>query len=350
MEANLSNYYIIDWNFSSTSPFYDNIVYGGFVVQTNSVVFGVMLAIWTSILNVFLISSILCEKQTRVDVYFLQIMNMSLANIFTGVFVIPLTIYSLLYPWELGEVLCKFWIIFDNLLPFASITTLVIMNIDRLIYLTHPKAYKCLFQTCLKQIILMTPWLTSLVIVVPLWTHGALPFDLHPGECAIVIMHSAAVACSVITYFVPLSILIFITLKILIVRIQTDRKLTSTASDRSALKLTTFSTTDQPISEPEEQREKTLSPGSIGSLCLANFIFCSMWFPYQFVTLLMTVCTSHLCMPSPALSQAVTWTATSSAGVVPLVWFIDSKMKRSCMRLVCRSKHRDSDDLVEVDV
>ena len=351
MDRNLSDHYIWDWNYSSTYPFYDNItVYEEFVVQTQSVVFGVMLAIWATLLNLFVISSILYEKRTRIDVYFLQIMNMSLANIFIGVFVIPLTVYSILYPWELGEVLCKFWIIFDNLLPFASITTLVIMNIDRLILLTHSKAYKCLFQTCLKQIILMTPWMTSLVIVVPLWTHGALPYHMDPGECIIIIVHSAAVAYSVITYFVPLSMIIFITLKIMIVRIQTDRQYTTTTCDRSALKLSTFSTTEQPVNEPEERREKTVSTGSIASLCLANFIFCSMWFPYQFVTLLMTLCTSHLCMPSQALSQAVTWTATASAGVVPFVWFIDSKMRRSCTGFVCRAKTRDRDDLSEGDV
>ena len=347
MDMNISDY-PMDWNISPP-PFNDNVTLI-FVVQTNSVVFGVMLSIWTTLLNIFVISAILCEKKTRIDVYFLQIMNMSLANILTGVFVIPLTVYSLLYPWQLGEVLCKVWIIIDNLLPFVSMTTLVILNIDRLMYLTHLKAYKCLFQTCLKQIILMTPWMTSLVIVVPLWTHGAMQFPLRPGECAIVIMYSAAVTYSAITYFIPLSVLIFITLKILIVRIQTDRKYNTTTSDRSALKLTTFSTTDLPISEPEDQRDKTLPPGSVGALCLANFIFCSMWFPYQFVTLLMTVCSVDRCMPSPALIQAVTWAATSSAGVVPLVWFIDSKMKRSCTGLVCRTKHTDNDELVEVDV
>lgn len=353
MDGNLTDYYEADYNYSTIHPLYD-FPFAGFTThtrQTHGAVFGVILSIWTVVLNFLVICTILCERRTRIDVYFLQIMNMAAANVFTGLFVIPLTVYSILQPWNLGTVLCKFWIIFDVLLSFASMLTLVILNLDRLILMIHPKTYKCLFQTCLKPIILMTPWLTSMIIVVPLWTHGALLYELRPGECVIMLIPSAAVACSVITYFFPLSIIIFITVKILLVRMFTDRQNINVSSDRSALKLSTFSpTNEQTVNTTEDGRVKHVSAGSIAAICIANFLFCSLWFPYQFVTMLMTVCTWEMCLPSAGLSKIVTWMATASAGVVPLAWFADKKMKRSCTTHICRAKSTDSGEVIEVDL
>ena len=347
------DYELYHSNVSDIPPYYDDGHYESFIssTQTHTAVFGIILTILTILVNLIVIASILSEKRTRVDVYFLQIVNISLANLLIGSFVIPLTVYSILYPWDLGEVLCKSWIIFDVLLPFASILMLAILNIDRLLLLTYPKVYSCLFQTCLKQIILMIPWMLSLVIVVPFWTYGALPYQLNPGECVIMIIHSAAIACSILTYFVPLAMIVCLTLKILIVRMQSDRQYLTSSTDRCALKMSTLSSLDEPSTPDTEQtRVKNVPTESIVALCLANFIYCSMWFPYQFVTLLMTVCSSHLCMPSAALSQTVTWAATASAGIVPLVWFVESKVKRSCISLVCRTAVPDSDTFTEADV
>ena len=330
---------------SSDLPLYDDHAAYDMVInnQTHTAVFGIILTIWTLFMNTLVIVSNFCEAKTRFDVFYLQIVNLSAVNILIGLFAIPLTVYSLLFPWELGEVLCKMWIIIDVLLPFASMLILILMNIDRIILITHPKIYQCLFEKCLKHILLLTPWLISLITVVPLWTYGALPYELNPGECIIMITHSAALACTILTYFVPLLVIVCLILKLLITKMRNHQD-SVTNSDQWSLKVSTEPSPSASTNmTPEQRRINNGTTNSVMALCLANFVLCTMWFPFQCVSVIMTLCTSHLCMPSSTLSQTVTWAATASSGIVPLVFLVDLRIKRGCSNALRCINHSDSD-------
>ena len=318
-------------------------------VETYNAILGYILSAGTLVLNIII--AILCTyaQRHKSDVFYLQIINFSITNILIGAFVIPLTVYSILFPWNIGVTLCKIWIICDVLLPFTSMLILILLTVDRLVLTTYPKVHTCLFQKCLKQIIIMTPWLMSFVIVVPFWTHGALPYELNPGECVIMTSHSVALACTLLTFFIPLFCIILLLIKIVTVRMRKEDTYVSTVEDSIPLNLsTTTSSSEAPITERKVSDPihiETVSLETILSVFLADIVYCSMWFPYHTVSLIMTLCTTHLCIPSSALIQSVTWTATASAALVPYVWLADSNIR------YCRSKPPSHGiELVETDV
>ena len=333
-ELNSSNiyYYYYYWINHTDQPYYDDdTTYENFVtnIQKYSAIFGIILSVWTIVVNALIIVSVLCNKQLKSDVFYLQIINFAFANVFIGAFVIPLTVYSILCPWKIGDIICKTWIISDVLLPFASLLMLVILNLDRLLLLTHAKSYMCLFQQCLKPLILLTPWMTSFFVIVPLWTHGSLPYDLQHGECVVMLSKSVAFAGTVITYFIPCIFVIVTAVTIVFVRLRRRRRRTQHGGSLNTLK----STVESVVVEHKRRKKNTMkkiTSDSILAIFLSDFLFCSMWFPYQCMNILIAFCSAILCMPSPMLSQIVTWTATASTCIIPLAWLADTNIRESC--------------------
>ena len=351
MTGNSSSNFVMYFN-SSDYPPYDNsaafdIIYTN---QTHTAIFGIILTIWTLFMNLLVIISNFCERKTCWNTFYLQIVNLSITNIVIGLFSLPLTVYSLLYPWELGEVLCKMWIIGDVLLPFASMLILIIMDIDRIVLLTYPKVYPCLFENCLKQIIMITPWLLSLIIVVPLWTHGALPYELDPGVCTIMITFSASIACTIITYFVPVFIMVLLTSKLLITRMKTYHYFDKDTDHVSFAVSSESSNQGTTCLTSEQRRQEHKTTNSVMALCLANFVLCIMWFPFHCVSMVMTLCTSLMCIPSVTLNQVITWAATASSGIIPLVFFADSNIRRGCGSVIYCIRRSDREAHNEVHV
>ena len=318
-------------------------------VQKYTAILGLVLCIASIVVNILVITVCMRDSKFRKDIFYLQIINFSIANTLIGGFVIPLTIYSILQPWNLGDFLCKVWILSDVYLPFVSLIILILLSLDRLMALTRAKAYSCLFQQCLKQILLTGPWIISFVFVVPLWTHGSFPYELGPGECMLMLSKSVAFAGCIITYFIPCTCVIFFALAIILVRLGHRGIWVSSRHRKPSLdSLVTSSEIvieDPPEPQPTTKKnEKTATTQSIVAVFLSSFLFCSMWFPFQCTNLLISFCTSQLCMPSPILSQVVTWMATASSCIVPAAWLVDIELRRGCESMLCGEAQRSYSD------
>ena len=349
-------YYFVnhsDINYDDETPAHYDVFFTS--VQKYTAILGVMLCIASIVVNLLVITVCLRDSKFKSDIFYLQIVNFSIANVLIGGFVIPLTVYSILYPWNLGDFLCKVWILSDVFLPFVSLLILILLNLDRLMLLTRAETYSCLFQLCLKYILLTGPWMVSFVVIVPLWTHGSLPYELRPGECILMLSKSVAFAGCLITYFIPCVCLMLIALAIILVRLGHRRLSTSGrhrkhSPDTFILLVTSSEITIEKTPEPkttEKLNHKRASTQSVVAVFLASFLFCSMWFPYQCMNLLISFCTSQLCMPSPVLSQVVTWAATASACVVPAAWLVETDKRRSCELLLCGENKRSFGEVEE---
>ena len=342
-------YYYYYWINNTDQSYYDDdTTYENFVtnIQKYSAIFGIILSVWTIIVNTLIIILILRDKKLKSDVFYLQIINFAVANVLIGAFVIPLTVYSILCPWKLGESVCKTWIICDVFFPFTSLLTLVILNVDRLMLLTHAKTYTCLFQQCLKPMILLAPWIISFVVIVPLWTHGSLPYELQHGECVVMLSKSVAFAGTVVTFFIPCIFVIVTTIAIVFVRLRGRRRRHLSRRHDGSLN-TLMSSVESVIveSEPREKNTvKKITSDSILAIFLSDFLFCSMWFPYQCMNILISFCSVSLCMPSPLLSQIVTWAATASTCIVPLAWLADTNIRENCKTLLFGQIEQDVEE------
>ena len=324
--ANMSYYIYVDGGVPET-PMHEAFMQN---IQRNTSIIGIVISVVSFLVNILVIYCCSKDSVLSKDIFYGQIVNFSVSNILISVFVIPLTVYYILQPWLLGHVLCKTWIIFDVLLPFTSFVILLILNIDRVLLMSHPNVYSCTFKKCLTQLVILSPWLIAISIVVPLWTSGSLPYTNHPGECVIIITSEAAVVCPLLTYFVPLFVLVILTLRMLLLRLRqqhqgqrtcaTDRGTTGEASTTELMENTEMIEMNR-----QQRKEAKHSQGnSVTVLCVVNFVFVTMWFPYQCISFLLATCSSQTCIPSMELNQVATWLGAASAAVVPTLWFIDT--------------------------
>ncbi|KAL4227436.1 hypothetical protein ACF0H5_012880 [Mactra antiquata] len=324
-------------------------------VNHGSTTYAVILCIATIIVNMTVVVGCLKDKDARRRGYFLQIINLSVANLCIGLFVIPLTVYHVLYNWHIGSAMCRIFIISDIFLPFTSMMVMILLNIEKQVIVTHPRLHLWLFDGSLQWLIVFIPWFVSFIVVVPIWTSGSIPLPNEPGECMVPISFEAAILCPIITYFVPLLAIIVLNLRLLLIKLNTTREGgTLTVSERIILKPTAYNQTsfDAEDANDEPSAIDATSKAMAGyirskrddftAVCTANLVFCTMWFPYQFVSFLLTLCVHSTCTPSYELTQFVTWFGTSSACAVPFCWFIDNEARNVIGTCCGKSKKKKS--------
>lgn len=337
-------------------------------IHQHAATFAILLSIWTFIVNIIVILACIANKENRNNGFYIQVVNLSVSNLIICVFVFPLTIYHILHAWNLDPTLCKVYIISDVLLPFASFTITILLNIDRLVSIVHPRLHSCIFQNALIPVIIFIPWYVAVVVVVPIWTSGTIPYANAPGECTVLISKEAAILCPLLTYFAPLVVLIALTFKLLLLKLQqTPSSLAAARNTGVSMKnyLNQTSEVNDENSDVIQSRSPLTSTSTanpkprkddIVAVCVVNTSFAAMWFPFQCISFLLSFCHAQSCIPSTDLNQVVTWIGASSAGVVPLFWFLDGQMRVglfslfTCTRRANRSDMPDSSNSEETFV
>lgn len=322
-------------------------------IHQQTATFAVFLSIWTCIINGLLVCSCCRKTVIKYHGYYNQVVNLSVSHLLIGIFVIPLTIYHILNEWYLGPAMCKVYVMTDILLPFTSVTIIIILNLDRIISILHPRLYTWIFQKSLKGVVIVTPWLVSLLVVVPLWTSGTIPYQSRPGECIVLISKEAAILCPLLTFFFPMIVIICFTFKLILLRMQLLSPSTLTNDDGMSAKFNNgeeseFNETSDismhisPQSQNIRIENSKQKKDDVVALCVVNTIFTIMWFPFQSVSFLLSFCHSQSCIPSIGLNQVVTWMGTASAGVVPLLWFIDSQVRIGFCSLFVKNRQTEA--------
>lgn len=315
-------------------------------IHRHTSIFAVFLSVWTSFINILVILACIGNREIRYNGYYNQIVNLSVSNLLISGFVIPLTIYHIQHSWDIGSALCKIYIIADVILPFASIVVILILNVDRIMSVVHPRFYSWIFQKSLKLAVICLPWFTAVVVVIPIWTSGTIPYNNRPGECIVLISKESAILCPLMTYFIPLVALIILTFKLLLLKIQVPAS-AAVSTDNTRLSMKTYKNKENEADGENCELRNTSStlPNTstailkekrcdIVALCAVTACFAVMWFPFQCISFFLSFCHSQSCIPSAGLNQVVTWVGASSAGVVPIFWFIDCQLRGS-LRAKC---------------
>ncbi|WAQ99825.1 hypothetical protein MAR_024198 [Mya arenaria] len=248
-----------------------------------------------------------------------------------------------------------------------------------LLHASHPTLYSWLFKESLTKGIICTPWVIGLVIVVPIWTSGTIPFDEMTNQCVVIVAIEAAIVCPVLTYFVPLAILGFLTFRMLLLRLQyASLPANVFETDRNTIHNNHFEleeSTTTPLHKPgdtdtqssnqvqkriDRQDANNSSDARVGAasklksskivaVCLVNVVNTVLWFPFQILSLLLSVCHFQSCIPSFALNQVFTLMGAASAGVVPLFWFFDTELRKNIVKLCSRKQNMNLQGSVHSD-
>ncbi|XP_063309112.1 histamine H3 receptor-like [Pelobates fuscus] len=141
----------------------------------------------------------------------LFLLNLAICDFFIGAFCIPVSAsYSLTGKWTLGNILCKLWLIADDLMCTASVFNIVLISYDRFLSITlavtyhfHPKTYS---YTILK---FVAVWVVSFLLNGPallFWEYVDTERLIPEGHCFPIYNHNIyfLLGVSVFDFFIPL--------------------------------------------------------------------------------------------------------------------------------------------------
>lgn len=215
---NFENYSITP-SFEETldlEPIWDIIYYflSNSTNHTEFVLFFVLIifAILTIFGNLLVIISINIYKKLHTPTNYL-IKNLAFTDLLVGIVIMPVAALhdiALQRNWPFGVNFCDFWRSMDVLLSTTSILNLCFISYDRYYALQNPFGYKKVFTKNLMRLFCALTWGMGIVISFPaiIWWRYDRQFYMPPLRCLFTSNQVYLVLSSVVSFYVPLSVMV----------------------------------------------------------------------------------------------------------------------------------------------
>ncbi|XP_077127822.1 histamine H3 receptor-like [Ranitomeya variabilis] len=170
--------------------------------------------------NTLVILAFIIDKRLRNQSNFF-FLNLAICDFFIGAFCIPVSAsYNLTDKWMLGNVLCKVWLVADNLMCTASVFNIVLISYNRFLSITMAVVYRSQqrnhSQTAVKMAVV---WVLSFLLYSPaiiLWDYVNGDPLIPDGMCVAGYYYSwhFLLGASTFDFFLPLICITFFNLSI----------------------------------------------------------------------------------------------------------------------------------------
>ena len=228
-------------NFSETAVWYwggnytaiDHVLYQNETeirhATARNVVVGIVLstlALAACLGNILVVLSVCTNRRLRTVTNF-YVVSLAISDLCVSILVMPLGIVvELTGKWLFGSVLCEIWVSCDVMLCTASILNLCCISLDRYFAITKPLVYSTRRSKRLALSMIAVVWVAAVVITCPPifgWREEGRLDD--SSFCTLNKDPGYIVYSSLGSFYVPLTVMVFVYIRIFIVAMKREKRL-----------------------------------------------------------------------------------------------------------------------------